>query len=62
MYIELSDKQWSAIEPHLLPPVNYNGRPRSNDRAVLNGILYVLKTGCQGLQNMTCTIPPAGDA
>jgi transposase len=46
MYIELSDKQWAAIEQYL-PPINYNGRPRANDRRVMNGILYVLKTGCQ---------------
>jgi transposase len=45
MYIELTDEQWAAIE-YYLPPENYNGRPRQNDRAVINGIMYVLKTGC----------------
>lgn len=46
MYIQLSDKQWEAICDYL-PPINMNGRPRCADRAVINGILYVLKTGCQ---------------
>jgi transposase len=46
MYIELTDAQWDAIEFYL-PPENYNGRPRQDDRSVINGILYVLKTGCQ---------------
>jgi len=30
----------------LLPPRSRVGRPRSDDRIVLNGILYVLVTGC----------------
>jgi transposase len=34
MYIELSDKQWEAIRDYL-PPVNMNGRPRCEDRAVI---------------------------
>jgi len=46
MYIELSDNQWEAIRDYL-PPINMNGRPWCEDRAVINGILYVLKTGCQ---------------
>ncbi len=46
MYIKLSDEQWDAIE-YYLPPINHDGRPRSDDRKVINGILYVLKTGCQ---------------
>jgi transposase len=37
MYIELTDEQWAAIE-YYLPPENYNGRPRQNDRAVINGV------------------------
>lgn len=48
MYIQLSDKQWETIRDYL-PPLNMNGRPRCEDRAVINGILYVLKTGCQWL-------------
>jgi len=31
----------------LLPPKAKTGRPRADDRMVLNGILYVLVTGCR---------------
>lgn len=43
----VSDELWAVIEP-LLPPQTPNskgGRPRIPDRAVLTGILFVLKTG-----------------
>jgi len=43
---ELSNGEWAFIEP-LLPPRARTGRPRVNDRMVLNGILYVLVTGCR---------------
>jgi len=43
---ELSDEEWVFIEP-LLPPRARTGRPRADDRIVLNGILYVLITGCR---------------
>lgn len=42
---DLTDKQWKFIEP-LLPLPAKTGRPRANRREVINGILYVLKTGC----------------
>lgn len=32
----------------LLPKGARTGRPRANEREILNGILSVLKTGCQG--------------
>ncbi|MEM1558274.1 MAG: transposase [Thermoproteota archaeon] len=41
---EISDGEWELIR---LPPRARNGRPRVNDRRVLNGILYVLITGCR---------------
>lgn len=43
---DLTDAQWQAIRP-LLPPSAWMGRPRANEREVLNGIFYVLRTGCQ---------------
>jgi len=43
---ELSDEQWEHLEP-LLPPPRHRGRPRADDRKTLNGILYVLRTGCR---------------
>jgi transposase/heme-degrading monooxygenase HmoA len=42
----LSDAQWERIQP-LLPPHNKEGRPRADDRRTLDGILYVLRTGCR---------------
>jgi transposase len=43
---ELSDEQWQFIQP-LLPLRARTGRPRADDRRTLNGILYVLVTGCR---------------
>jgi len=46
---EIPDDLWNLIEPILPPdkPPGTNGRPRVPNRTVLNGILYVLRTGCQ---------------
>ena len=43
---ELDDLRWSRIEP-LLPPRAKEGRPRVDDRAIVNGILFVLIAGCR---------------
>ena len=44
---DLTDAEWALAEP-LLPPAKRGGRPRTVDlREVLNGIFYVLATGCQ---------------
>ena len=40
---ELSDLEWTAIEPHL--PNKPRGVPRVDDRRVLNGIFWVLRSG-----------------
>jgi putative transposase len=43
---DISDEQWSLIEPHI--PVYPGGRPRTtNLRDVVDAIFYVLRTGCQ---------------
>src|SRR3954469_22829497 len=42
----LSDKQWSHIEP-LLPKRSSKGRPWADNRLVLEGILWILKTGAR---------------
>ena len=42
---EITNEQWERLEP-LLPPRRMRGRPRADDRRTLNGILYVLRTGC----------------
>jgi len=43
---EVSDEEWDIIRL-LLPPKFRVGRPRADDKMVLNGILYVLSTGCR---------------
>jgi transposase len=43
---ELSDDQWKFIRLHL-PPQPITGRKRTDDRKVINGILFVLITGCR---------------
>jgi len=44
----VTDDLWKAIEPLLPeePPKPKGGRPRVPDRAVLGGIVFVLRTGC----------------
>ena len=43
---DLTDDQWKRLAP-LLPAAKPGGRPRSVDlREVVNGILYVLRSGC----------------
>lgn len=41
---ELSDAEWAVVAP-LLPPPARTGRPRTDDRTVLNGIFWILGTG-----------------
>jgi transposase len=43
---DLTDQEWRLIQG-LLPPQAETGRPRADDRKTLNGILYVLRTGCR---------------
>jgi putative transposase len=44
---DLSDAEWSYIEPHLPAPKGH-GRPRTHDlREILNAVFYLLKSGCQ---------------
>lgn len=44
---DLTDREWSLVEP-AIPPAKRGGRKREVDvREVLNGVLYVLSTGCQ---------------
>jgi transposase len=43
---DLTDKEWSILAP-LMPETASTGRPRNDDRKTINGILYVLSTGCR---------------
>ena len=55
---ELSDSLWERIEPMLPKPKsrfrgrgrarrNIGGRPASEPRTIMTGILYIMRTGCQ---------------
>src|SRR3712207_5398851 len=44
---DLSDAEWTLLEPHL-PVPKRRGRPRLHSpREILNAVYYVLKSGCQ---------------
>ena len=46
----VQDRVWELIEPLIPPrpaPRGPGGRPRIDDRAALEGILFVLDTGCR---------------
>src|SRR6266581_447932 len=54
---DLTDSEWAIVEP-LIPPAKHGGRKRSIDvREALNGIFYVLCTGCQW-QALPKDLPP----
>jgi len=44
---DLTDAEWAEVEP-TIPPVMPGGNKRTVDiREVVNGVMYVLATGCQ---------------
>jgi len=45
-FIEIDDDLWSLIHPLFPPQKPPTGRPRADERGLINGILYVLSTGC----------------
>jgi len=44
---DLTDAEWALAEPFIPPAKRGGGRRRVDVREVLNGIFYVLATGCQ---------------
>lgn len=56
---DLSDGQWERIES-LIPPAQPGGRPREVEmREVLNGIFYLLRSGCSW-RMLPKDLPPWG--
>jgi transposase len=44
---DLTDEEWALVAP-LIPPPKSGGNKRTRDmREVVNGLMYVLSTGCQ---------------
>jgi transposase len=51
---DLTDAEWAIVEP-MIPLAKHGGRKRAIDvREILNGIFYVLSTGCQWQALPTC--------
>jgi transposase len=42
---ELTDEQWAKLAPLLPPQKPRTGRPNNDHRLIINGILWILKTG-----------------
>lgn len=42
---DLTNKQWEQLKPVLPPQKPHTGRPALDHRTVMNGILWVLRTG-----------------
>ena len=42
---DLTDRQWRRLEPLLPPQRPRTGRPNDDHRRIVNGILWVLRTG-----------------
>ena len=42
---DLTDRQWERLEPLLPPERPHTGRPNDDHRRIVNGILWVLRTG-----------------
>jgi transposase len=44
MRYDLTDSEWSVIEPLL--PMDRRGPKPKNNRQIINGMFYILRTGC----------------
>lgn len=42
---DLTDLQWERVQPLLPPEKPHTGRPNSDHRPMLNGMLWILRTG-----------------
>src|SRR5215217_7802111 len=42
---DLTDAQWERLRPLLPPQKPHTGRPAQDHRTVINGILWILRTG-----------------
>ena len=54
---DLTDQEWAYVEP-LIPPAKRGGGKRRVDlREVVNGVMYILSTGCQW-RSLPKDLPP----
>ncbi len=45
---DLTDAEWAHVEPVILPAKRGGNRRHVDVREVVNGLMYILSTGCQG--------------
>mgnify|MGYP002839293512 FL=1 len=45
---DLTDEEWVHIEPLIPPGKPGGGKRRVDIREVVNGVMYLLRTGCEG--------------
>jgi len=54
---DLSDEEWAVIKP-LIPPAKSGGNKRTVDeREIVNGLMFILSTGCQWA-SLPTDLPP----
>ena len=56
---DLTDEEWTVIAPLIPPPRPGGGKRRIDMRAVVNGLMYILSTGCQW-RALPKDFPPRG--
>jgi len=44
---DLTDDEWTRVEPFIPPAKRGGGKRRTDMRAAMNGVMYILSTGCQ---------------
>ena len=44
---DLTDDEWTLVEPFIPPAKSGGGKRRTDMREVMNGVMYILSTGCQ---------------
>ena len=44
---DLTDDEWAYVAPLIPPPKPGGGKRRTDIRAVMNAVMYILSTGCQ---------------
>ena len=54
---DLTDEEWAIIAPFIPQPLPGGRRARHDRREIVNGILYVLRTGC-GWEYLPHDLPP----
>ena len=54
---DLTDEEWALVEPLIAPAKRSGNRRHLVVREVVNGLMYILSTGCQG-RAMAKDLPP----